>query len=182
MARSRDFYTSVNGVSGFVPPRRDQASRIYNAESIWAKHASPRANQSISEQGAKDMMGEIINHKALDNFPDIHHLRQGWDPEEHVTFDETTRGLGQTDNEGYVNIHPDHLRTHVVTHETAHLAHLLGHQFQDHEGTPGGFDHEWPFANTHLHIVHNTLGKEDSRSLRDQYRMFHVQWMPKHKG
>jgi len=183
MTRSRDFYTSAAGHSGFVPPRRDQTSRIYNAENTWAKYASPEANQSISEQGAKDLAGEILHHKALDNFPNIHILREHWSPEDNMTFDESTsRGMGSTDNHGDVNIHPDHLRVHVLTHEVAHLANALGHQFEDHEGTPGGFDHEWPFAASHLHIVHNVLGKEDSKSLRNQYRMFGAQWQPKHRG
>ena len=181
MARSRDFYTSVNGVSGRVPPLRDQTGRVYDAEHTWADYASPMARQSISEQGAKDLMGEILHHKSLDNFPHIHHLRENWNPNEHVTFDEDNQGMANTDNHGFVNIHPDHLRMHVVTHETAHLANLLGHQFEDNEGTPGGFQHEWPFAATHLHIVHNLMGKEHSIPLKNQYRMWGAQWQPRHK-
>ena len=71
----------------------------------------------------------------------------------------------------------------IVTHEAAHLANLLGHQFYDHEGEEDkGFAHEWPYANTHLHIAHNMLGgKEASVPLKNLYRMFGVQWMPKHR-
>jgi hypothetical protein len=183
VSRSREFYTSVNGVSGRVPPFRDQTQRLYDAEWLW-KHNAPAARQTISEQGTRDLVGEILHHKALDNFPDIHRLRdpETWNANDRIDFDGGNHGLAWTDSAGYMNFDADKpLHVGMVTHETAHLANLLGHQFSD-GGGGEGFEHEWPFAATHLHIVHNTMGKDSSIPLKNAYRMFGAQWMPKHRG
>ena len=183
MSRNKEFFTTVNGVTGFVPPRRDQTHRLYDSEYLWAHNHAP-AGQTISEQGAKDMLGEIMNHSSLDEFPDIRHIRNSWSPGTHVTFDPYEQGMAETTSAGTINFNPLHkLRVGTVTHEAAHLANVLGHQFIDNEGNFGqGFAHEWPFAATHLHIVHNLMGGKDaSIPLKNAYRMFGVQWMPKHR-
>jgi hypothetical protein len=184
MSRSKEFIVSAAGHTGYVPPRRDQSQRVYDGEWLWRHNYNP-AGKTISPQGAKDLMGEIIHHKSLNNFPDIHHLRnpEMWNPESHVNFDELQPGQGQayTESTGHVNYDPRKLDVGTVTHETAHLSHMLGNQFYDTEGTPGGFEHEWPFAASHLHIVHNTMGREASIPLKNAYRMWGAQWQPKHR-
>lgn len=178
-SRTRHFYTTIAGVTGRVPPFADQTDKLYNSEHLWA-HNYPKAGQSISEQGAKDLVGEILHHKALDSFPDIHHLRETWKPEERITFDPQVKGIGSTSYSGDINFNPEHkLKVGTVTHESSHLANLLGHQFEHHIHEGDGFDHEWPFAATHLHVVHNLYGKEASIPLKNAYRMFGTKWQPK---
>ena len=183
MSRNKEFFTTVNGVTGFVPPRRNQADRLYDAESFW-KLKTEGPGKTISEQGAKDLLGEIVHHPALNEFPNMAYLRQHWTPDTHVTFEYRPMGTAETESTGDINFTAGHkILVGTVTHEAAHLANLLGHQFQDHEGVWGqGFEHEWPYANTHLHIAHNILGGKDvSVPLKNLYRMFGVQWMPKHR-
>lgn len=179
--RSREFYESVGGVSGRVPPFRDQTNRLYESEWHWGRQNS-HANQTISEQGAKDLVGQIIHHKSLDNFPFIHDVRETFNPEEHVTFNHNEIPASTT-SRGEMNFDPrTPLHVRLVTHEASHLAHWLGNQFRDPDGEGNGFDHEWPFAATHLIVAHHNLTPDAAIDLKNSYRKEGVQWRPRHIG
>ena len=117
------------GVTGNLHPRDDQRFISQLAEEYWGSQV-PAASKTISEQGARDLVGEAIHHPNMDEIPGIESIRMGFNPTSHLQLsDELPEGvLGQVarriDGQQTMTLGhtPDYpLRTNIVTHELSHL-------------------------------------------------------------
>lgn len=164
---------TIFGERGYTPRNvaEPQVRALYQAEQAWRK-GSPSFNRSISEQGARDLAGEIIHSRHMDELPNIGAVRSRFKPE-HITFDPTSRlhrAMLSMPNDagvtvfGRVGVVPEKATTGMVTHEVSHL--LSGHQF--HMG--GNAAHEWDFARTHLGAVASVNKAEAGELLRHYQR------------
>jgi hypothetical protein len=185
MSRNDEFAAGHNrvsmlGVTGNIYPTRNQAALQSIADDYWGKD-QPKAGQTISEQGAKDLIGETIHHPAMDAIPGIADIRRNFNPNTQVQLDdelpkgikghlETLIGGQQTMRLGHTPEEP--LRTNVVTHETAHL---LSHPTLEHIqwnnfDNANAVGHSWAMARTHIYAVRAALGNEAADALRSIYR------------
>lgn len=171
---------SLLGVTQQVPVNRDQSVVQAMADRYWGE-IDPRAGKTISERGAKDLVGETLHHPIMDSINGIDHIRAMFDPEKHIELvDNLSKGqLGHLESNMYgehtmrLGDTPDSpLRTHTVTHETAHLlthptlSPIQWQNFDKH----GGIGHSWAMARMHVHIARTALGDEAADNLRSIYR------------
>lgn len=188
-----DNHMTLLGATGRVPLKgAPQASRLYNAEHGWG-HYSDMAGLTTNHPA--DFVEQIIHHSSSDNIPGIESLRADWHPNHVVTthpddFEEEygRRVKGVTENTGFMAL-PSNASFGTISHETAHLLGVHGKQFDgilSRTDTPGvlrtGYDHEWPFARTHLNIVHNHFAPFEAKDLRTHYRMWGVNYRPRNTG
>ena len=171
---------SVLGVTQQVPVNKDQGWLQAQAERYWGQ-SNYEASKTISEQGARDLVGQTLHHPAMDSIHGIEHLRASFDPQKHVTVVDNLpkEHLGQLES----TVYGEHfmrlgqtptlpLRTHVVTHE---LSHLLIHptlspiQWSNFDKA-GGIGHSWAMARMHVHTVRHSLGDYAADELRSIYR------------
>lgn len=71
------------GARGLVVPENSplrQVNTLYHAENRW-RDRNPDAARSISLEGARDLIGELIHHSRFDEVPDIEKIRAGYNPE-----------------------------------------------------------------------------------------------------
>lgn len=171
---------SLLGVTQQIHPNRGQSPILAMADSYWGT-TDPVASKTISERGAKDLVGEALHHPAMDEIPGIEHIRATFDPEKQVSLVDwlPKDQLGHLESGvsgrqlmrlGQTSDLP--LKTHAVTHETAHLlTHPLLSPFQwaniDRSGSIG---HSWAMARTHIHTVRSVLGDEAADNLRRIYQ------------
>ena len=171
---------SMLGVTQRIRPTQDQGGLQAMAERYWGQ-IDPTASKRISEQGAKDLVGETLHHPAMDEVHGIEHLRAEFDPHQHISIVDYLPNTQLGHLESYqsgghmmrLNDTPvSPLRTHVVTHE---MAHLLSHPTlspiqwanYDHASNIG---HSWAMARMHVHTVRAALGDEAADNLRSIYR------------
>lgn len=179
------------GKSGVLHPS-DQTKSLYNAEIAW-RESNPEAGKTVSLQGAKDKIGEIIHSPSSDHFPGIERVRAEYDPKNvrQVSLTSTTlpRGLmAGTDARGRVYMRGHGLRMGVVTHEAAHLANLYGEQYthqglnepSEHREGKAGYAHQWAFARSHLYVIHHELEKNAAKHLHEIYEQHGVDYRPPH--
>lgn len=156
------------------------------AEKLW-RDSNPEAGKSISVQGARDLVGETLHHRVMNEIPGIEQVRAEFDPEKiglHVKGGDIhlPKGIvGATAEDGQMAFHPEHLTVGTVTHEASHLMHRLGHQFDGlglNEKGEAGFRHQWPFSATHIVAAHNQVSRPAARELGKLYDFFGVRYKP----
>lgn len=167
-----------------------EMSRLYTAEygtgapgSVGWVQTDPAASKTVSLGGARDLVGEAINHPALDEVPGIEQVRQNYNPKTDVVFNKKLRmrdargrkkeliGGMVTDEQSWggkpnrLLINPkvtgDKLQVGGLTHEATHMV-LHGGQFK-------GAGHNWAMARLHVHLVRNLLGNDHANALLDHY-------------
>ena len=171
---------SMLGVTQQVHPKHDQSGWQAMSEAYW-RDIDPAAGKTISEQGAKDLVGETLHHPAMDEVQGIGRLRNEFDPNAHVRLVDSlpNDALGHLES----NIWGGHmmrlahtsdipLRAHVVTHETAHLLSnpALSPVQWANIGSAQGIGHSWAMARMHVLIARTALGDEAADNLRSIYR------------
>jgi hypothetical protein len=186
MPRNNHFYDQVHmlGVTQNIYPSRDQGFRQILAEDRWGK-MDAKAGQTISERGAKDLVGETLHHSAMDEIPGVEYIRNNFNPETDVqlTAGLPNATLGQLESTFWGNhlmklgnTSETPLRTHIVTHE---LSHLLSHpvlsnlQYADPKNS-NNIGHSWAMARAHIHATRTALGNEAADNLRSIYRAYGV--------
>jgi hypothetical protein len=170
----------IFGERGRTPRNTDnsQVQSLYRAEIGW-HGSSPFAGRSISEQGARDLAGELIHHPRMDELGNIESVRRRFKPE-HLSMDENSKmfsvwmqgknAYGSTIAGRRILLDPRMANVGTVTHEVSHM--LSGHQF-----TMGTATHEWDFARTHLGAV-ASLNKDAANDLIRHYRRLGVSFQP----
>ena len=154
-------------------PAVSQTDRLYAAERQWVREGN-KGNRGLSQDSAVNLIGSAVFHPSMDGVPGIEKLRDTFVPENHVKFFEDEDGKsGHTSSKGVVslNVAPG-LKLATTTHETAHLLGVHGQQFG---GTArGGYEHEWPMARLHVHVVGTLFGKDSGNVLKHYYKRLGV--------
>jgi hypothetical protein len=162
--------------------------RLYKAERLW-RETNPEAAKTISMGGARDLVGEIINHPDNDDYYGIHDLRKSlnkrtvreYTPRLHGRINPTTgereewpdtMHAGMAAN-GVLVVRPERLNVGTVTHEATHMLERLGRQLRP-EGLKEGHDTE--FAVNHALNVQSILGRTPAERL---VTMYQAQGVPK---
>jgi hypothetical protein len=182
--QQREFTLFTN--TGRISPV-DQTSRLYKAEQLW-RQTNPDAGKSISVEGARDLIGETLHHRVMNDIPGIEQVRAEFDPDKigiHVAGGRVRLGKGLiagTSEEGHVVFKKDlPITVGAVTHEASHLLHRLGHQFDSvglNEKGEAGFRHQWPFSSTHIVAAHNQVSRSSARELGAIYDAYGVRYKP----
>lgn len=163
------------GASGALTPGQN-VGKIYPAENEWTK-TSRGAGQSISEQGANDLMGEIVHSKYADEVPGIEHIRATYSHTQihHLSVGDMPLGPSGTPLHGAVSPSGEHvlfsprgLQVGKVTHEASHLL----------NSRRAEMEHGWAFARTHAFVAHHAIGKEQAAHLGELYQKHGVQYKP----
>lgn len=191
MSRRGEFEAGLPQASGFgmsgALPRSSQRQRVYRAEAAW-KRGDAFGGQSISLQGARDLIGEILSHSSMDDLPGIREVRQRFDPSQ-IGFHPLSPSsglpmvgrqwrpgiMGLTDSAtGHVGLRPmdfedfegnpvQELFLGTASHEASHLVNS-GQWLQNGVRV----DHQWPYAAAHLQAIRN-LDRSSARSLGRVY-------------
>lgn len=190
MGRFEDFQEGITptinflGASGTLRPRLDYTGRQNMADRHWMGF-DPQAGKTISEQGARDLVGETIHHRAMDEIPGIEGIRKNFNPNKHVelTDDLPPSQLGHlsVDLIGRQMMHlgntiKEPLRTGTVTHETAHLLthptmhNVMLNNYKNYQSIA----HYWPMARAHIYAARHALSNDTANHLRGIYNAFGV--------
>lgn len=171
------------GETGHVHPE-NQTGRLYTAEKGW-RDSNIDALQTISLTGARDLVGEIIHDPKNDEIPNIDQVRSEFDPKairfHHIGLRLPPEMQAATTPTGHIILRPESMNTGIITHEASHFMHRLGQQFSGYgENISGdaGFGHQWPFARTHLWVVHHNISHEAATELYEHYRRLGVKVNP----
>jgi len=174
---------SLFGETGYVHPV-NQTGRLYSAEKSW-RDSNIDALQTISLNGARDLVHEIIHNNKNDEVPGIDRVRREFDPNairfEHIGMRLPEPMEGATTPQGHILLRKRSMNTGIITHEASHLMNRLGHQFSGYgENITGdsGFGHQWPFARTHLWVIHHNIGEDAAKALYEHYRRLGVAVSP----
>jgi hypothetical protein len=132
------------------------------------------------------MMHDIVHGSYSDEFPNIDRIRHEFNPNlikfEHFGAKLPQGTAAATTPEGRILVRPDSMIRGVITHEAGHYINRLGRQFTnegENDNGETGFGHQWPFARTHLWIVHNHQSTDAARDLYEHYRRLGVRVNPR---